>query len=143
MLAGKVKVLLFKQNKSTFVKYFNTYYNYFYVIFQTICFDKTGTITENSVKLLGYQLPLEKAPDSYKTEGDKTSMLFKLFGACHSAAVLQGTHEVTGDPIDVEMVKFSGWTLGHDAMKKYNYSKLDNGKSSTRLNAIVINEFNS
>jgi len=70
-------------------------------------------------------------------------MLFKLFGSCHSAAILQGSHEVTGDPIDVEMVKFSEWTLGHDSIKKYNYSKYDTGKSFKRLNAIVINEFNS
>ncbi|KAL0956491.1 hypothetical protein HGRIS_002636 [Hohenbuehelia grisea] len=81
------------------------------------CFDKTGTLTEDGLDILGvrgldrnvnrfgelianvHDLPLGK---------DKASFLHAL-STCHSLKMVNG--EVIGDPLDVKMFTFTGWTL--------------------------------
>ncbi|KAJ1973976.1 hypothetical protein H4R34_004894 [Dimargaris verticillata] len=88
-----------------------------------MCFDKTGTLTEDGLDVLGAQCMLashpdhlgelcdtaEKLPDGRSASPASPVRLLHALATCHSLKVVDG--EVVGDPIDIKMFEFTGWTL--------------------------------
>ncbi|PWZ03441.1 hypothetical protein BCV70DRAFT_17364 [Testicularia cyperi] len=90
------------------------------------CFDKTGTLTADGLDVLGTRTidlkagrfsELHETVDempvhlgSTKTDSDARKMpLLYALATCHSLKVVDG--EVIGDPLDVKMFEYTGWTL--------------------------------
>ncbi|KAG6845905.1 hypothetical protein H0H87_000711 [Tephrocybe sp. NHM501043] len=81
------------------------------------CFDKTGTLTEDGLDILGVR-GLERNVQRFGELLDdvhdlplgngKATFLYALT-TCHSLKMVDG--EVIGDPLDVKMFGFTGWTL--------------------------------
>lgn len=85
-----------------------------------ICFDKTGTLTEDGLDVLGVRTidryterfselhgEIRDVPDA-GGKGGKTPLLYAL-ATCHQLKMIDG--EVIGDPLDIKMFEFTGWTL--------------------------------
>jgi cation-transporting ATPase 13A2 len=97
------------------------------------CFDKTGTLTADGLDVLGSRTvdvqakrfnelheAVNEMPVNTKgmdAETKKLPLLHAL-ATCHSLKVVDG--EVIGDPLDVKMFEYTGWTLdeGKDASAK-------------------------
>lgn len=97
------------------------------------CFDKTGTLTADGLDVLGSRTIDPKAhrfselhesvddipssKGSQDADGKKLPLLHALT-TCHSLKVVDG--EVIGDPLDVKMFEYTGWTLdeGRNASAK-------------------------
>lgn len=85
-----------------------------------ICFDKTGTLTEDGLDVLGVRtIDREESRFSelHADIGDipgaggrngKTPLLYAL-ATCHALRLIDG--EVIGDPLDIKMFQYTGWTL--------------------------------
>lgn len=85
-----------------------------------VCFDKTGTLTEEGLDVLGVRsvvrsirkfTDLENDADNvpiFGAEDAKTPLLHAL-ATCHALKIVDG--EVIGDPLDLRMFEFTGWTL--------------------------------
>ncbi|KAL4438625.1 hypothetical protein ABPG74_015523 [Tetrahymena malaccensis] len=108
---------------------------------QTICFDKTGTLTENFVEIIGYSLPQHENLTIVGKEDSSLSdeIVDKILGICHQASASDDKETFVGDPIDVQMVQFGGWTIGHDQEKKLPYAQ----KNENKLYSLLVNEFHS
>lgn len=89
------------------------------------CFDKTGTLTADGLDVLGTRTvdlkagrfselheTVDEMPVGVGTKSDtdarKMPLLYAL-ATCHSLKVVDG--EVIGDPLDVKMFEYTGWTL--------------------------------
>ncbi|SPO29335.1 related to YPK9 - vacuolar protein with a possible role in sequestering heavy metals [Ustilago trichophora] len=89
------------------------------------CFDKTGTLTADGLDVLGTRTidlkagrfsELHETVDEMpvgagaKNDADARKMpLLYALATCHSLKVVDG--EVIGDPLDVKMFEYTGWTL--------------------------------
>lgn len=83
-------------------------------------FDKTGTLTEDGLDVLGVrsidrhterfsELHNESADIPLRGgHKDKIPLLYAL-ATCHSLKIVDG--EILGDPLDIKMFEFTGWTL--------------------------------
>ncbi|EPQ27111.1 uncharacterized protein PFL1_05393 [Pseudozyma flocculosa PF-1] len=89
------------------------------------CFDKTGTLTADGLDVLGTrtidlkahrfselhetvdEMPVGQGPKN-DSDARKMPLLYAL-ATCHSLKVVDG--EVIGDPLDVKMFEYTGWTL--------------------------------
>ncbi|GJN90098.1 hypothetical protein Rhopal_003097-T1 [Rhodotorula paludigena] len=85
-----------------------------------VCFDKTGTLTEEGLDVLGVRsvvrstnvfTELHRDPDDVPIFGaaDAKTPLLHALATCHALKVVDG--EVIGDPLDLRMFEFTGWTL--------------------------------
>ncbi|KAF3065032.1 hypothetical protein GL218_02213 [Daldinia childiae] len=93
-----------------------------------MCFDKTGTLTEDGLDILGVQLASQSAkrfddivskasnlvPSTSLNAGpgdkyDITRAALFTMATCHSLRSVDG--ELVGDPLDVKMFEFTGWTF--------------------------------
>jgi cation-transporting ATPase 13A2 len=93
-----------------------------------ICFDKTGTLTEDGLDVLGIrvvQRPLNRFSEilhdtlsllpgaAYERdptiEYDSHKAALYTMATCHSLRVVEG--EIVGDPLDVKMFEFTGWSF--------------------------------
>ncbi|GAA5923044.1 hypothetical protein JCM3775_006234 [Rhodotorula graminis] len=85
-----------------------------------VCFDKTGTLTEEGLDVLGVRsvvrstnvfTELHRDPDDVPIFGaaDAKTPLLHALATCHGLKVVNG--EVIGDPLDLRMFEFTGWTL--------------------------------
>lgn len=79
-----------------------------------VCFDKTGTLTEDQLSVYGVGCQGDRNGFStYKTmdeiviHSEKSGLLPQMLASCHSVRDLAG--ELVGDPLDIEMLKFSKW----------------------------------
>lgn len=85
-----------------------------------ICFDKTGTLTEDGLDVLGVRTidrqdqrfselhsEVVDVPNHGGPNG-KTPLLYAL-ATCHALRLING--EVIGDPLDIKMFEYTGWTL--------------------------------
>lgn len=99
------------------------------------CFDKTGTLTADGLDVLGVrtidlrakrfselhesveEMPFNSGAPKDDADARKLPLLYAL-ATCHSLKVVDG--EVIGDPLDVKMFEYTGWTLdeGKDRMAK-------------------------
>ncbi|KAK4701843.1 hypothetical protein P7C70_g4386, partial [Phenoliferia sp. Uapishka_3] len=85
-----------------------------------VCFDKTGTLTEEGLDVLGVRsvrrsankfTELHSDPDDVPIFGaaDAKTPLLHALATCHALKIVDG--EVIGDPLDLRMFEFTGWTL--------------------------------
>ncbi|GAA6024141.1 hypothetical protein JCM10207_001596 [Rhodosporidiobolus poonsookiae] len=85
-----------------------------------VCFDKTGTLTEEGLDVLGVRsvvrsqnrfTELHRDADDVPIFGaaDAKTPLIHALATCHALKVVHG--EVIGDPLDLRMFEFTGWTL--------------------------------
>ncbi|KAE8215245.1 hypothetical protein CF327_g1466 [Tilletia walkeri] len=90
------------------------------------CFDKTGTLTADGLDVLGArtidlrtgrfrelhesvdEMPVDSAAARNDPDVRKLPLLYAL-ATCHSLKIVDG--EVIGDPLDIKMFEFTGWTL--------------------------------
>ncbi|GAA6043571.1 hypothetical protein JCM8097_005258 [Rhodosporidiobolus ruineniae] len=124
-----------------------------------VCFDKTGTLTEEGLDVLGVRsvvrsqnrfTELHRDPDDVPIFGaaDAKTPLLHALATCHALKVVNG--EVIGDPLDLRMFEFTGWTLeegkegvgkapssaaaaGEGSKKKKPAASLDPGASSSKV----------
>lgn len=91
-----------------------------------ICFDKTGTLTEDGLDVLGVRT-IDKYSERFSElheevldvperggSNGKTPLLYAL-ATCHSLKLIDG--EILGDPLDIKMFEFTGWTLDEGRSK--------------------------
>ncbi|BEI83020.1 hypothetical protein CcaverHIS002_0308880 [Cutaneotrichosporon cavernicola] len=85
-----------------------------------VCFDKTGTLTEEGLDVLGVRTvdrlegrfselyaEVEEVPTQGGPNG-RTPLLYAL-ASCHALKLIDG--EVLGDPLDIKMFEYTGWSL--------------------------------
>jgi cation-transporting ATPase 13A2 len=85
-----------------------------------VAFDKTGTLTEDGLDILGVQA-VDRTSNAFATLEDdidnipiigsadlKTPLIHGL-ATCHGLKLVDG--EVIGDPLDLRMFEFTGWSL--------------------------------
>lgn len=101
-------------------------------IIDTVCFDKTGTLTNLNLKVWGHWLGRIKHSDINEP---KNTIEWKIMGCCHH--LTQVNYEVLGDPLEIEMVQYSGYSIIFEG----KYFLAQNNKE--RLNIINIFEFSS
>ncbi|XP_063677534.1 polyamine-transporting ATPase 13A3-like isoform X1 [Bolinopsis microptera] len=77
---------------------------------QYICFDKTGTLTEDGLSVL-CAIPSSSIFLGATSEGHliKQEMFLHALATCHEISIING--EYIGDPLDIEMFEFTGWTF--------------------------------
>ncbi|KAK0551268.1 hypothetical protein OC846_001097 [Tilletia horrida] len=122
------------------------------------CFDKTGTLTADGLDILGArtidlrsgrfrelheavdEMPVDTAATRNDPEARKLPLLYAL-ATCHSLKIVDG--EVIGDPLDIKMFEFTGWTLdeGQDrsarASSQTGTAKYGKSNVSDRTPALV------
>ena len=112
-----------------------------------VCFDKTGTLTEDGLDVLGVRLVqhpeirfsdlLPEAPEvlppaSY--ERDPTvdyrinKQILYTMATCHSLRVVDG--ELIGDPLDLKMFEFTGWSFDEREQQPKGFAKDGEGLHS-------------
>ncbi|OJJ55329.1 hypothetical protein ASPSYDRAFT_159263 [Aspergillus sydowii CBS 593.65] len=89
-----------------------------------ICFDKTGTLTEDGLDVLGIRImtrhqrlsellsDTSSKPDSDSALArgfDNYNIIIRIMATCHSLRVVDD--ELLGDPLDVKMFQFTGWSF--------------------------------
>jgi cation-transporting P-type ATPase 13A2 len=97
------------------------------------CFDKTGTLTEDGLDILGVR-GIDRNSHQFgellndvvdiPLGSDKATFLYALT-TCHSLKMIDG--EVLGDPLDVKMFEFTGWTMDEGRMSGTGAIKDKNG----------------
>lgn len=85
-----------------------------------VCFDKTGTLTEEGLDVLGVRTvdrlegrfsELHAEVEDVPTQGGpngRTPLLYAL-ATCHALKLIDG--EILGDPLDIKMFEYTGWSL--------------------------------
>ena len=88
------------------------------------CFDKTGTLTEENMNFQGASISskaltvsddagphelylVDRGPDA----SDLPSICIELMATCQSLSLVDGQSLPSGDPLEVELFRASGWTL--------------------------------
>ena len=99
---------------------------------QTMVFDKTGTITEDSLSVLGARaadaasfskfesdvtklVPEAKwwtISDSNKLRNSSRVLFLESMASCHEVTCVKG--QLMGDPLDIQMFKATSWVLNED-----------------------------
>ncbi|CAJ2507776.1 Uu.00g089620.m01.CDS01 [Anthostomella pinea] len=93
-----------------------------------MCFDKTGTLTEEGLDILGVRLasrtskrfeevvskasalvPHSELASTTADKYDSSRAALFTMATCHSLRCVDG--ELVGDPLDVKMFEFTGWTF--------------------------------
>lgn len=87
-----------------------------------MCFDKTGTLTEEGLDVLGVRVvsrahnrfsDLLDRPDDLssgdKDQEDTQKAALYTMATCHSLRMVEG--EPVGDPLDLKMFEFTGWSF--------------------------------
>ncbi|KAL9633514.1 MAG: hypothetical protein Q9164_004654 [Protoblastenia rupestris] len=99
-----------------------------------VCFDKTGTLTEDGLDILGVRVVHKPSMRFSEVLGESSTLLPNAFyerdptvdynvhqeilhtmATCHSLRSVDG--ELIGDPLDIKMFDFTGWSLEEVAHK--------------------------
>ncbi|KAI9597974.1 hypothetical protein BDF19DRAFT_494043 [Syncephalis fuscata] len=117
-----------------------------------MCFDKTGTLTEDGLDVLGarsvdrstgqFDSLMEQAkklvcPSSKDdAAADMHLSLFHALATCHSLKLVD--NELIGDPLDLKMFDFTGWTLEESGMASAGVPRaLANNEAPAMFGGIV------
>lgn len=85
-----------------------------------VCFDKTGTLTEDGLDVLGVRTidtEREQFSELHESIEDvpivggyngRNALIYAL-ATCHALKLIDG--EIIGDPLDMKMFEYTGWTL--------------------------------
>lgn len=107
-----------------------------------MCFDKTGTLTEEGLDILGVRVvsrasnqfselltsPEELVSDRSPGEQvhvDTRAAALHVMATCHSLRTVDG--EPVGDPLDLKMFEFTGWSFEEGNMDDGNVDDADQG----------------
>ena len=97
-----------------------------------VCFDKTGTLVEDTMKLEGMIIsedrvfsPFQKDIQQY--DGASKTRTLELLANCHSLNLIK--NELIGDPLEKEIQRHSGFTI---EKKKEKKKKKDKGKKKKK-----------
>ncbi|CBF77849.1 putative P-type ATPase [Aspergillus nidulans FGSC A4] len=89
-----------------------------------ICFDKTGTLTEDGLDVLGIRVmtqhqrlselipnasPKFITPSTHMACSETYDVIIRIMATCHSLRAVDD--ELLGDPLDVKMFQFTGWSF--------------------------------
>ena len=115
-----------------------------------ICFDKTGTLTEDGLDVLGIrvaQRPSNRFSDiladalsllpgaAYErdptVEYDSHKAALYTMATCHSLRVVDG--ELVGDPLDLKMFDFTGWSFEEGEQRAGNVEDEEQGGLSPSI----------
>lgn len=115
-----------------------------------ICFDKTGTLTEDGLDVLGVRIVQKPAMRFSDVLADAQELLpgavyerdptvdYRIHRAvlytmatCHSLRDVEG--EILGDPLDVKMFEFTGWSFEEFVQRLDN----ENGNAQKRPSSIA------
>ncbi|KAI9037383.1 putative P-type ATPase [Aspergillus affinis] len=90
-----------------------------------VCFDKTGTLTEDGLDVLGVRTvnheirltdlvsDMSSVPSSIEGGNlDNRTKISYIMATCHSLKTIDD--ELLGDPLDVKMFEFTGWSYQED-----------------------------
>ena len=88
------------------------------------CFDKTGTLTEENMNFQGASISSKvltasedaKAHELYLVDrgpdiSDLPSICIELMATCQSLSIVDGQSAPSGDPLEVELFRATGWVL--------------------------------
>lgn len=110
------------------------------------CFDKTGTLTEEGLDVLGVRTIDRREHRFSELHGDvtdvpnaggiggKTPLLYAL-ATCHALKLVNG--EIIGDPLDIKMFQYTGWTLDEGKAAKPPAPGKDGAKAVERPQTLV------
>ncbi|KAH8821701.1 P-type ATPase-like protein [Xylogone sp. PMI_703] len=114
-----------------------------------ICFDKTGTLTEDGLDVLGIRVVQKPAnrfsdilpdassllPSRYERDPtisyDTHKAILYTMTTCHSLRVVDS--ELVGDPLDVKMFDYTGWTFEEGEQKAGDMEDEDQGGLSPSI----------
>ena len=104
-----------------------------------VCFDKTGTITEDGMDMwgviptrIGLQSTLRAEPRPEVEFGEAVHVVGALgvesrllvgMAVCHELSKIEG--EIMGDPLDVKIFESTGWTLEQDGEEENQVVRLE------------------
>ncbi|KAL4985673.1 hypothetical protein BDW68DRAFT_164681 [Aspergillus falconensis] len=104
-----------------------------------ICFDKTGTLTEDGLDVLGIRvmtrhqrlsglisgaLSTHIAPPDSTARSETYDVIIRIMATCHSLRVVDD--ELLGDPLDVKMFQFTGWSFQEAGDHTPDHRNLEN-----------------
>jgi cation-transporting ATPase 13A3/4/5 len=129
-----------------------------------ICFDKTGTLTEDGLDVLGirvmtrHQRLSELIPNASRKFiipsddmacSETYDVIIRIMATCHSLRVVDD--ELLGDPLDVKMFQFTGWSFQEGRDQTPDHRNLENETivpsiarppNSTHINCDAFNAMN-
>lgn len=106
-----------------------------------LCFDKTGTLTNSWINIWGIWTKEKGSVPAQKIQAEsKRGMLYRILSTCHSVAYYN--NELIGDPIDVKMLEFSGYTYDFEQkMGKQTSTVVHNAEETIEI--LKVFEFHS
>ncbi|KAL1412859.1 hypothetical protein Q8F55_000608 [Vanrija albida] len=111
-----------------------------------VCFDKTGTLTEDGLDVLGVRTidrfdrrfsELHSTVEDIPTTGGpngKTPLLYAL-ASCHALKLIDG--EVLGDPLDIKMFEYTGWSLDEGQSRQVKGGAAGSERTQTLVQMVV------
>ncbi|CAK59466.1 unnamed protein product (macronuclear) [Paramecium tetraurelia] len=73
----------------------------------TVCFDKTGTLSTSGLQA-NYYIPHQES-------------LLEIMAYCHHLTIIN--EELNGDPLELEIFKLTDWNINFDNQKYFKVSK--------------------
>lgn len=111
-----------------------------------VCFDKTGTLTEEGLDVLGVRTidrldrrfselhsEITEVPTTGGPNG-RTPLLYAL-ATCHALKLIDG--ELLGDPLDIKMFEYSGWSLDEGQSRRVKGGAGGAERVQTLVQAVV------
>ncbi|KAL4902464.1 hypothetical protein BDW74DRAFT_158641 [Aspergillus multicolor] len=96
-----------------------------------VCFDKTGTLTEDGLDVLGIRvMTLDQRLSELMSDaralpiGSAANAIIRIMATCHSLRVVDD--ELLGDPLDVKMFQFTGWSFQEGGGQAHGHPNPDN-----------------
>lgn len=107
-----------------------------------VCFDKTGTLTEDGLDVLGVRTIDKHEGRFSELHGDvtevpvtgKTPLVYAL-ATCHALRLIDG--EVIGDPLDIKMFEYTGWTLDEGQSRMVSKGKAAEARPQALVQTVV------
>ncbi|OWZ71730.1 hypothetical protein AYX14_02820 [Cryptococcus neoformans] len=111
-----------------------------------VCFDKTGTLTEDGLDVLGARTidrqnnrfsELHSDIADVPIEGGisgKTPLLYAL-ATCHALKLIDG--EIIGDPLDIKMFEYTGWTLDEGQSRPVTKGNAEGARPQALVQTVV------
>ncbi|KIR42837.1 cation-transporting ATPase 13A3/4/5 [Cryptococcus deuterogattii 99/473] len=111
-----------------------------------VCFDKTGTLTEDGLDVLGVRT-IDRQNNRFSElhsdivdvpiEGGingKTPLLYAL-ATCHALKLIES--EIIGDPLDIKMFEYTGWTLDEGQSRPVTKGNAEGARPQALVQTVV------
>lgn len=108
----------------------------------TLCLDKTGTITEDTIRMIGYAMPNNplaiQMAKTVRIAEQGQELYCQLFASCHNICLID--NKMLGDTLDQAMFQFSGWELIESQVPGISFSVRSQDR---KLDVLKVFEFES